>query len=111
MGRPLKKDVRGNEVLGTSVSSSGITVQFHDGSTNRTDGIIIIDTNTKTKTSVKLLTHNSYSLTNIEKALNPSINKKSLLEQLCTSILENTKKNCYNLSNIELFYNEGISFS
>jgi len=41
MGRPLKKDVRGNEVLGTSVSSSGITVQFHDGSTNRTDGIII----------------------------------------------------------------------
>ena len=51
------------------------------------------------------------SLTNIEKALNPSINKKSLLEQLCTSILENTKKDCYTLSNIELFYNEGLSFS
>ena len=76
-----------------------------------TDGIIIIDTNTKTKTSAKLLTPNSYSLTNIEKALNPSINKKSLLEQLCTSILENTKKDCYKLSNIELFYNEGLSFS
>lgn len=76
-----------------------------------TDGIIIIDTNTKTKTSAKLLTPNSYSLTNIEKALNPSINKKSLLEQLCSSILENTKKDCYKLSNIELFYNEGLSFS
>jgi hypothetical protein len=80
-----------------------------------TDGIIIIDTNTKTnkKTSKKLLTPNSYSLTNIETALNPSLNKKSLLEQLCTSELENTKSNkdCYKFSNIELFYNEGLSFS
>ena len=41
MGRPLKKDVRGNEVLNTPVSASGITCEFHDGISNRTDGIII----------------------------------------------------------------------
>jgi len=72
-----------------------------------TDGIIIIDRNNSKK---KLLTPNSYSLTNIEKMLNPNINKKSLLEQLCASGLEHTKKDCYNLSNIELFYNEGVVY-
>jgi hypothetical protein len=41
MGRPLKKDVLGNEVLNTPVSASGITCEFYDGSVNRTDGIII----------------------------------------------------------------------
>ena len=41
MGRPLKKDVLGNEVLNTPVSASGITCEFYDGSTNQTDGIII----------------------------------------------------------------------
>jgi hypothetical protein len=42
MGRPLKKDVRGTEVLNTPATTSlGITVQFYDGSTNQTDGIII----------------------------------------------------------------------
>jgi hypothetical protein len=41
MGRPLKKDVLGNEVLNTPVSASGITCDFYDGSTNQTDGIII----------------------------------------------------------------------
>ena len=78
-----------------------------------TDGIIIIDTNTKTKkqTSVQLLTPNSYSLTNIEKSLNPNISKKSLLEQLCNIQMQNerentkNKKDCYKLSNIKLFYN------
>jgi hypothetical protein len=42
MGRPLKKDILGNEVLNTPATTSlGITVQFYDGSTNRTDGILI----------------------------------------------------------------------
>jgi hypothetical protein len=42
MGRPLKKDVRGTDVLNTPASTAtGITVQFYDGSTNQTDGIII----------------------------------------------------------------------
>jgi hypothetical protein len=41
MGRPLKKDILGNEVLNTPVSASGITCDFYDGSTNQTDGIII----------------------------------------------------------------------
>ena len=84
-----------------------------------TDGIIIIDTNTKTKkqTSVQLLTPNSYSLTNIEKSLNPNISKKSLLEQLCNIQIQNERENtnnskdCYKLSNIKLFYNEGFVFS
>ena len=84
-----------------------------------TDGIIIIDTNTKTKkkTSVQLLTPNSYSLTNIEKVLNPNISKKSLLEQLCNIQMQNERENtknskdCYKLSNIKLFYNEGVVFS
>jgi hypothetical protein len=41
MGRPLRKDVRGNDVLGTPASSFGITVSFYDGAALRTDGIII----------------------------------------------------------------------
>jgi hypothetical protein len=42
MGRPLKKDILGNEVLNTPATTSlGITVQFYDGSTNQTDGILI----------------------------------------------------------------------
>jgi hypothetical protein len=72
-----------------------------------TDGIIIID---RKNNKSKLLTANSYSLTNIEKLLNPNINKKDLLEQLCTSDLKSSKKDCYKLSNIELFYNEGFAY-
>jgi hypothetical protein len=41
MGRPLRKDVNGVDVIGTPVSNTGITCEFYDGSTNRTDGIII----------------------------------------------------------------------
>jgi hypothetical protein len=42
MGRPLKKDVKGTEVLGTAATTSaGIRVSFYDGSTLQTDGIII----------------------------------------------------------------------
>ena len=42
MGRPLRKDVRGTDVIGTPVgAATGITVAFHDGSTVREDGIII----------------------------------------------------------------------
>jgi len=42
MGRPLRKDVRGTDVIGTPAgTATGITVSFHDGSTVREDGIII----------------------------------------------------------------------
>lgn len=111
----LKPDEFNKLTFEISIFNKTNHIKLNDFYTNKfnlgTDGIIIIDTNTKTKTSAKLLTPNSYSLTNIEKSLNPSISKKSLLEQLCTSILENTKKDCYKLNNIELFYNEGLSFS
>jgi hypothetical protein len=41
MGRPLRKDVNGVDVIGTPVSNTGITCEFYDGSTNQTDGILI----------------------------------------------------------------------
>lgn len=48
MGRPLRKDVNGVDVIGTPVSNTGITVSFHDGSSLRTDGIIIKQRGAKT---------------------------------------------------------------
>ena len=49
MGRPLKKDVKGTEVLGTAASANaGIRVSFYDGSTLRSDGIIIKQRGAKT---------------------------------------------------------------
>jgi hypothetical protein len=47
MGRPLRKDVFGTDVIGTPgpagqvTAATGITVEFHDGTDLRTDGIII----------------------------------------------------------------------
>jgi hypothetical protein len=42
MGRPLRKDVRGTDVLNTPASTAtGITCEFYDGSALRTDGILI----------------------------------------------------------------------
>lgn len=42
MGRPLYKDVNGDVVIGTGASTTtGITVEFYDGSTLQTDGVII----------------------------------------------------------------------
>jgi hypothetical protein len=40
MGRPLRKDVNGVDVIGTPASNTGITVQFYRSS-NQTDGVII----------------------------------------------------------------------
>jgi hypothetical protein len=48
MGRPLRKDVRGTDVIGTPVSNTGITVRFHDGTSLRTDGIILKQRGAKT---------------------------------------------------------------
>jgi hypothetical protein len=47
MGRPLRKDVRGTDVIGTSASATGITVKFYDASL-RTDGAIIKQRGAKT---------------------------------------------------------------
>jgi hypothetical protein len=48
MGRPLRKDINGVDVIGTPVSNTGITVQFHDGTALRSDGIIIKQRGAKT---------------------------------------------------------------
>jgi hypothetical protein len=49
MGRPLRKDVFGVDVIGTPAgAATGITVEFHDGSTVQTDGIIIKQRGAKT---------------------------------------------------------------
>jgi hypothetical protein len=48
MGRPLRKDVKGVDVIGTPASNTGITVQFHDGSALRSDGIILKQRGAKT---------------------------------------------------------------
>ena len=48
MGRPLRKDVNGVDVLGTpATSSTGITVAFYDASL-RTDGVLIKQRGAKT---------------------------------------------------------------
>ena len=42
MGRPLRKDINGVDVIGTPAgAATGITVQFHDGTALQNDGIII----------------------------------------------------------------------
>ena len=48
MGRPLRKDINGVDVIGTPASATGITVQFHDGSTLRSDGIVLKQRGAKT---------------------------------------------------------------
>jgi hypothetical protein len=51
MGRPLRKDVFGTDAIGTFASTaSGIKVRFHDGSSLRTDGVIIKQRGAKTFT-------------------------------------------------------------
>jgi Tfp pilus assembly protein PilW len=47
MGRPLRKDVNGVDVIGTSVSDTGIVVRFYDTQL-RTDGAIIKQRGSKT---------------------------------------------------------------
>ena len=48
MGRPLRKDVNGVDVLGTpATASTGITVKFYDASL-RTDGVLIKQRGAKT---------------------------------------------------------------
>jgi hypothetical protein len=49
MGRPLKKDVNGVEVLGSYTgAAAGIRCSFHDGSTVQTDGILMKQRGAKT---------------------------------------------------------------
>ena len=49
MGRPLRKDVFGTDVIGTFASTStGIKVRFHDGTSLRTDGVILKQRGAKT---------------------------------------------------------------
>lgn len=49
MGRPLKKDILGTDVLGTFVdTAAGIKVSFHNGTNLLADGIIIKQRGAKT---------------------------------------------------------------
>jgi hypothetical protein len=49
MGRPLFKDVNGDKVIGTGAgATTGIRVDFYDGSTLQTDGVIIKQRGAKT---------------------------------------------------------------
>jgi len=47
MGRPLRKDRLGTDVIGTFASNTGIRVEFYDASL-RTDGVIIKQRGAKT---------------------------------------------------------------
>jgi hypothetical protein len=47
MGRPLRKDVNGVDVIGTYTGNSGIVARFYDASL-RTDGVIIKQRGAKT---------------------------------------------------------------
>ncbi len=48
MGRPLRKDILGTDVLGTFASNTGVRVDFYDGATLQTDGVIIKQRGAKT---------------------------------------------------------------
>jgi hypothetical protein len=49
MGRPLRKDINGVDVIGTpATTAAGITVEFHDGTALRSDGIILKQRGAKT---------------------------------------------------------------
>lgn len=49
MGRPLSKDINGADVRGIYTgANAGIRLDFHDGSTVRTDGIVIKQRGAKT---------------------------------------------------------------
>jgi hypothetical protein len=47
MGRPLRKDVFGTDVIGTYASNSGVRIDFYDASL-RVDGVIIKQRGAKT---------------------------------------------------------------
>ena len=47
MGRPLRKDINGVDVIGTFNSNTGIRVEFYDGAL-RTDGVILKQRGSKT---------------------------------------------------------------
>jgi len=48
MGRPLRKDVFGTDVIGTFANDTGVRVEFHDGTALRTDGVILKQRGAKT---------------------------------------------------------------
>ncbi len=47
MGRPLRKDILGTDVIGTYASNTGVRIDFYDASL-RTDGVIIKQRGAKT---------------------------------------------------------------
>jgi hypothetical protein len=47
MGRPLRKDINGVDVIGTFASNTGIRVEFYNGAL-RTDGVILKQRGAKT---------------------------------------------------------------
>ena len=57
MGRPLRKDVNGVDVIGTpATASTGITCEFYDGTTNQVDGILIKQRGSRTYVVARIAT-------------------------------------------------------
>ena len=58
MGRPLRKDVLGVDAIGSpgaiGESTTGVRVEFYDGSTNQVDGVIIKQRGAKTFTVTRV---------------------------------------------------------
>jgi hypothetical protein len=49
MGRPLRKDINGIDVIGTGAgAATGVRIEFHDGTALRTDGVLIKQRGAKT---------------------------------------------------------------
>jgi len=88
MGRPLRKDINGVDVIGTPVGAeTGITVQFHDGSALRSDGIIIKQRGAKTFVVARVGTPNT-RFTCVLQSAEPSAAGQMRMQGSTTGLLD-----------------------
>jgi hypothetical protein len=107
MGRPLRKDRNGVDVIGTPVSDTGITVQFHDGTALRSDGIVIKQRGAKTFVVARVGTPNT-RFTCVLQSAEPSAagqmrmqgSTTGLLDQNLVAIAKITKRVATNFSGV-----------
>ena len=94
MGRPLRKDVRGTDVIGTGAgAATGVTVAFHDGSSLRTDGIIIKQRGARTFVVARIGTPGT-RFTCVLKNGTPSAAGEMRLTGSTTGLLDQNLVNC-----------------
>lgn len=93
MGRPLRKDVNGVDVIGTGASNTGVRVAFHDGSSLRTDGIIIKQRGAKTFVVARIGTPTT-RFTCVLKNGTPSAAGEMQLTGSTTGLLDQNLVNC-----------------